>query len=333
MSDNNLVPVTNLGYACINETLKAKGIFTGRTARKATITKSDGSIDLYKISSLALLNCKDLVSIMKWNVENNIKLYRISSDLIPWMTEFDIHDLPDYNEIKDTLQDVGTIADNNGIRLTTHPGPFHCLASPNREVVDNTITSLENHGIIFDLIGLEHSPYNAINIHVGGAYNDKKATAERFTQNFDRLSIRVSSRLTVENDDKLGLYSVKELYELIYLGNTSLNIPIVLDIHHHHLHPDNTTLLDAFHIAKSTWPYLITPLIHYSESKRDELILKHQYLKEDVPDNVVKIPLTAHSNYIRNTIPPLECGVDCMVEAKQKELAVLKYRDIYLNKQ
>ena len=332
MSNGNLVPVTNLGYACINETLKAKGIFTGRTARKATITKPDGSIDLDKISRLALLNCKDLARIMNWNAKNNIKLYRISSDLIPWMTEFVIEDLPDYEDIRNSLQEVGTIADNHNIRLTTHPGPFHCLASPNPVVVDNTIISLEKHAEIFDLIGLEHSPYNAINIHVGGAYNDKKATAKRFTQNFDRLSIRVSSRLTVENDDKLGLYSVKELYELIYLGNTSLNIPIVLDIHHHQLHPDNTTLLDAFHIAKSTWPYLTTPLIHYSESKRYELTLKHQYLKEDVPDDVVKIPLTAHSNYIRNIIPPLECKVDCMVEAKQKELAVLKYRDIYLNK-
>ena len=328
MSTDKLVPVTNLGYACINETLKAKGIFTGRTARKATITRPDGSIDLDIISKLAVLNCQDLVKIMGWNADNGIKLYRISSDLIPWMTEFDINDLPDIKDIRAYLRAVRIIADNNNIRLTTHPGPFHCLASPNPVVVDNTIISLEKHAEIFNIMGLEYSPYNAINIHVGGAYNDKKATAKRFNQNLERLSSSVLDRLTVENDDKPGLYSVKELGKLI-----RNHVPIVLDIHHHQLHPDNTTLLNAFDIAKSTWPGTTTPLIHYSESKRNELTLKHRCLKEDVPDDVAKIPLTAHSNYIRYAIPALECEVDCMVEAKQKELAVLKYRDIYLNKE
>ena len=71
---------------------------------------------------------------------------------------------------------------------------------------------------------------NKINIHLGGAYGDKKSAMDRFCQNFKLLSQSVRSRLTVENDDKESMYSTKELYNGIY---NRIGVPIVFDYHHH----------------------------------------------------------------------------------------------------
>jgi UV DNA damage endonuclease len=69
---------------------------------------------------------------------------------------------------------------------------------------------LEIHSEIFDLMNLPASSQSKINIHVGGAYGDKLETLKRFVQNFKLLSKNLQARLTVENDDKGGLYTVQE---------------------------------------------------------------------------------------------------------------------------
>jgi UV DNA damage endonuclease len=60
----------NLGYACINETLKLQKITTNRGLKKATLN----SKGLSYASQLALQNVLDLEKVMQWNVINNIKL-------------------------------------------------------------------------------------------------------------------------------------------------------------------------------------------------------------------------------------------------------------------
>ena len=47
-------------------------------------------------------------------------------------------------------------------------------------------------------------------------YGDKPKSMERFCKNFEKLPDSVKSRLTVENDDKESMYSVKELYNGVY---------------------------------------------------------------------------------------------------------------------
>ena len=109
------------------------------------------------------------------------------------------------------LHSAGLKAKTHKIRITSHPGPFNVLTSPHRLVVDNCIKDLSTHGEIFDLMGLSRTPYNKINIHIGGAYGDKISAMDRFCKNFERLPQSVQTRLTVENDDKSSMYSVKDL--------------------------------------------------------------------------------------------------------------------------
>ena len=121
----------NLGYACINTILQSSKITTNRTIRKKTFENK--GLDL--VSELALKNVRDLKTYVQWNNEHNIKLFRISSQIFPWMEEYEYSDLKDYNEIKDLMLEIGEIATKHNQRLTMHPGPFHCLASPNPKVV------------------------------------------------------------------------------------------------------------------------------------------------------------------------------------------------------
>ena len=125
-----------LGYACINMTLQAAGgITTNRGMRQKTFNERG----LPYVSELALQNVKDLETIVKWNEEMGIKLFRMSSELFPWMTYYDFEDLPDYDKIKNTLKGIGTLAEKYGQRLTFHPSHFNALGSPNPKVLESTI--------------------------------------------------------------------------------------------------------------------------------------------------------------------------------------------------
>ena len=296
----------NLGYACINMTLgeQTPKITTNRSMVKKTFAQKGISY----ASELALQNVRDLFEILKWNVANNIKVFRISSDIFPWGSEYNLEDLPDYTKISNILKGCGTYAKENGIRITSHPGPFNVLVSPNENVVNNTFKDLELHGKVFDLLGLELSPYNKINIHCNGVYGDKKSALDRFITNFQRLSPSVRKRLTIENDDKASMYSVKDL---MYVHN-AIGIPIVFDYHHHQFCTGDLSEEQALNLAATTWPKGIKQIVHYSESKA-------------LHENNLKEKPQAHSLYINSLPNTYGLDVDIMVEAKGKELAILPF--------
>ena len=296
----------NLGYACINSTLGSQKprITTNRSMIKRTFTERGISY----ASELGLLNAKDLFTILQWNNENNIKCFRTSSDIFPWGSEYGLQNAPDYKDIESILQLCGKYAKDKGIRITSHPGPFNVLVSPREHVVENTIKDLELHGKVFDMIGLSRTPYNKLNIHCNGVYGDKISAMDRFCKNFERLSESVRTRLTIENDDKASMYSVKDL---MYI-HERIGIPIVFDYHHHTFNTGGLSEQEALELAMSTWPTDIIPMVHYSESKR-------------LHESNNKIKEQAHSDYI-NQLPNLYGNnVDVMVEAKAKELSILPF--------
>ena len=296
----------NLGYACINMTLSESKpkITTNRSMVKKTFMERG----LSYAGELGELNAGDLIHILKWNVDNNIKLFRLSSEFFPWASEYNFEELPQYNHIKTLLERAGHYAQSVGMRINSHPGPFNVLTSPKESVVQNTIIDLELHGKIFDLMGLQQSPYNNINIHCNGVYGDKKSAMDRFIHNFQRLSTSVKNRLTVENDDKASMYSVKDL---MYIHEKT-GIPIVFDYHHHQFCTGGLTEEEALKLAVSTWPKGITPEVHYSESKA-------------LHEENTKLKPQAHSDYIKLLPNTYELDLDIMVEAKAKELAILPF--------
>ena len=292
-----------VGYCCINKTLNKKGIKTGRTMRKATFEEKG----IAYASDLALQNAKDLLTIVKWNVENNIYVFRVGSGIFPWGTEYELEDLPDFTEIKQYLQMVGAVANRSDQRLSAHPDHFVKLGSAKDSVVKNSIKDLELHSKLFDLMGLEASPYNPLNIHVGMNYSDE--VVDRWIDSYHKLSDNCKARLVVENDDKASAFSVKQLFNDIF---SRIGIPITFDYFHHTFHPDGLTSEQAARLAVDTWPVGITPLFHYSESKN---------LNEGVSGNP-----RAHSDYAFNPIDDYGLTLDIDLECKAKELALFEYR-------
>ena len=301
----------NLGYACINTKLsglpKSKRITTNRTMIKRTFQQKG----IKYASELALANVRDLKKIIQWNEDHNIKFYRMSSEMFPWASEYNIEDLPDFEKIARIMGEAGDLANKYGQRLTTHPGPFNKLASPKERVVLATITDLEIHGKMMDLLKQPRTPQAKINIHVGAAYGDKPMALGNFNRNFERLSDAVKTRLTVENDDKKSLYSTRELYEEVY---RQIGTPIVFDYHHHKFCDGNLREQDALALALSTWGE-IKPVVHYSQSR-------------SVEHNDNKIRENAHSDSYWTPFNPHGFVFDCMLEAKHKEQALFKMRQL-----
>ena len=274
-------------------------------------TFNDKGVDY--ISEITLKNAYDLETLLHWNEEHDIKFFRLSSDICPWASEFDMNTMKDIKEIKQVLARAGAYAQAHSHRLTSHPGQFNVLCSPKPNVVERSITDLTIHGTVFDWLGLPRSPYAKINIHLGGAYGDKEASMKRFCEAFQRLPDSVKTRLTVENDDKASMYSVKDLYHGVH---EVIGIPIVFDYHHHRFCAGDLTEQAALELAMSTWPDDVVPVVHYSESRAIE--------QEDP-----KLKPQAHSDYVYDYIDTYGNKVDVMVEAKAKELAVKRYKELH----
>jgi len=294
----------NLGYACINTALSANKIMTNRTMRRKTFEAKG----LDYVSDLALANVKDLETIIKWNNEMGIKLFRLSSQIFPWSDEYDVKGLKDYDEIAELMLKIGKIAKDAGQRLTMHPGPYNCLASPTKKVVEKTIRELNFHSEQFNMMGYDPSPYNKINIHVGGAYGDKKGTLDAFCHNFNLLNEDTKKRLVIENDDSPNEYSVNDLYWGIY---KQIGIPITFDYFHHKFNTGDLTEEEALRMASTTWPEGIAQCCHYSESRRKEK------LDESIRPQ-------AHSDLIYEKIQTYGLEPDIVIEAKLKEQSIFK---------
>ena len=323
------------GYACINMELSSQGIRTGRTMidRKFKL----GGLQL--ASDIALANARDLLTILQWNERNGIRLFRLGSELFPRWNHYELADLPDIALIAQHLRAAGDYARAHDHRITTHPGPFHILGSPDAAVVDNSIVSLERHSELFDLMGFAPSFENKINIHVGSTYGDKPGTIARWLHNYDRLSDSVKARLVIENDDKASMYSVRELHKMLHV---EIGIPITFDYWHHTFNTGDLSEEEAFFLARETWTrYNVTQCTHYSESRRREaqtlierMFAHHNIAMEDLPKwptfhkqykEFTKIKEQAHADFILAT--PNTYGVadlDIMVEAKAKEQSLMQ---------
>jgi UV DNA damage endonuclease len=210
---------------------------------------------LTKLSQLALANANALFNAIVWCASNKIKAFRVNSQILPVKSHpevgYKIADLRDSRLIQERFRECGSIAKSNDIRLSFHPDQFVVLNSPNPKVVEASVRELEYHGEVAEWIGAD-----VINIHAGGVYGDKASALKRFEENFKRLPKGVQIRLTLENDDRS--FTPRDLLPICH----RLNIPLVYDVHHHRVLPDELTIEEATELAYQTWNR--EPLFHIS---------------------------------------------------------------------
>ena len=249
-------------------------------------------------------NLSVLSRMLDYNIQNKIKMFRISSDIIPFGSH-PVNDLLWWQEFESELRELGQKAMVNDIRLSMHPGQYTVLNSNNEEVVARAIEDLEYHTRFLDSLGLDKS--NKIILHIGGAYGDKDSAMQRFIQNYQGLDQKIKDRLIIENDDRT--YNIKEVLDI----SKKANIPVVYDNLHNHVNPfDDSSDLYWIKESAKTWDTSDgRQKTHYSQQNK----LKRAGSHTDTID------LDEFSNYL-NSLD--EFDIDIMLEVKDKNLSAIK---------
>ncbi|TDZ38260.1 UV-damage endonuclease [Colletotrichum spinosum] len=326
-----------LGYACLNTYLRAANppVFSSRTCRIASIiqhrhpladpTQAEHATknrpdetqppDIERgqryVQELGLANARDVPKMLRWNDKYGIKFMRLSSEMFPFAS----HEEYGYRLepfAADVLAEAGRVAAELGHRLTTHPGQFTQIGSPRKEVITAAIRDLEYHDELLTLLRLpEQQNKDAVMIlHMGGTYGDKAATLDRFRTVYATLPPSIKQRLVLENDDVS--WSVHDLLPIC----EELNIPLVLDFHHHNIIFDEKELREGTEdITK------VFDRIHATWSRKG--IRQKMHYSESCPGAVTPRDRRKHSPRVR-TLPPCPPDMDLMIEAKDKEQAVFE---------
>lgn len=290
------IMIIRLGYVSLSKTL---GITASKTI---TYTNYEKEKDLNKIDNLIKENLINLEKIIDYNISNNIHFYRLTSKLIPLATKKDVEF--DYiNKYKDYYKRIGDKIKINNIRVDTHPDQFCVLNSTNKEVLENTFEILKYHYNILDALGIDNK---VIILHIGSSVLGKDNSIKRFINNFNKLPIYIKKGIVIENDDKV--YNIKDC---LYLSN-KLNIPIVLD-YHHHICNGGFDIKDYLKDIFNTWK--ITPKIHFSSPKNKT--------KKDFRSHHDYIDINEFINFL-NIIKDLDINLDIMIEAKEKDEALFR---------
>jgi UV DNA damage endonuclease len=276
------------------------------TVNRGMVRRTFDAKGLPYVSELVIENLKDTLKVLDYNLKSHIYIYRLSSDSFPWMSEYEFSDLPNFNVIQNLMTKIGDKIKSNNIRTSYHPGPFNVLASENPSVVEKTIKELNKHAELMDMMGLDQTTFYPINIHINTTQPTREEAAQRFVDRFPLLSESCKKRLTLENDDSPNQYSVKILHDLVH---TKIGIPIVFDQHHFNYGPQDQSMEEALKLAHSTW------------STR---VMTHMSSPKTLEDNSGK--QTAHADYIYEEIKTFGLDFDTEIEAKAKDLAVIRYR-------
>lgn len=287
------------------------------------IKQPDREAAIRRLEHIAVHNLHTTLRIMKHAGAHDIRLYRFTSKIIPLATHSGLSDWDPYPALADSFAAVGEFVQKSDMRVSFHPDHFCVFSTPRPEVLVNSQRDLDYHVRMLEAMELPETAKN--NIHIGGAYGNKPESGERFIRQFSALPPRLRHRVTLENDDKT--FNVSETLE----AAEAVNVPMVLDIHHHDVNDGGTTHAE---LAGKLWPRILKtweressrlgldstgalpPKMHASSPKSETDRRSHA-------DGVEAKPLLRFLREIAGSTD----RIDCMLEAKHKDAALLKLMD------
>jgi UV DNA damage endonuclease len=245
----------------------------------------------------------------------DVRMYRMSSQLIPYGTHPDLPQFDYRRQLDEAAEPLDRLADKAvrlGLRLSTHPGQYTVLNAVDDAIVQKAIADIEANALLLDRI--RQPPEAAIVIHVGGGYGDRAAALDRWVRAWGRLSDRAHARLALENDE--FLFGIDDVLDV----SRRTGVRVVLDVHHHRiLGGRDVDLAEAMDAAAKTWPGGVKPKVHLSSvSTMLPTTLKPPQLRNHA-DLVTPWDL---ETVVRSAPVP----IDIMLEAKAKDLALLNLR-------
>jgi UV DNA damage endonuclease len=248
-----------IGYACLTVGVPATEI-------KSCRIKNADENRLYEITDN---NLKSLEHMLEYNIDNDITLYRISSDIIPFGSS-PVNTLQWWDIFERQFNKLSNIIYKHNIRVSMHPGQYTVLNSPNTEVVKRAVIDLDYHTRVLET--LKTGADKKIILHIGGVYQDKEQAIKRFMLNYDKLEDRIKQRLVIENDDKS--YNISDVLFI----SRNCRIPVVFDNLHHKVNPPELSMEDEYWIneCRNTWQDKDgTQKIHYSQQEPGKLPGSH----------------------------------------------------------
>ncbi len=289
----------NLGLVCITASKDVRY----RTVTRKRLLQFEETEQAEILRNLYSENLQRLNNAIDFCLANQLKLYRITSDLFPFAdTELGEKIL---NELDEKILETGKRAIAAGIRLVIHPDQFVVLSSDSPEVIVNSIKILKMHAMILDKLGLPRSPWAMMEIHGG-----KSNRSERLIEVIGQLPEAIRSRLALENDEYA--YSASEILDVCQKAG----IPMVFDAHHHVIHEkldsyDHPSVAQMKAVAQTTWPVREWQLVHISNGREAFGDRHHSDLITVMPSSYKNAPWIE-------------------VEAKLKEEAIAKLRKEWL---
>jgi UV DNA damage endonuclease len=268
-----------------------------------------------------------LRAILAYCDRHDLRMYRMPTALAPYASH---PGLPQFHrqveECAQELAAVGQLARELDVRLSSHPGQYTVLNSEREDVRDAAVAELEVQGALFDAMGLP--PESVVVIHVGGAAGGKEAAAERFEAGFELLSERTARRIVIENDDRT--FSLADVLPI----SERTGAPVVWDALHHRCNdPGGIPEGEALATALATWGEGVVPKIHYSSPRLDVAERRKRVGRRvertpvlpDLRNHADLVDPMAFEPFLRDVLAGHD--VDVMLEAKAKDLAVLRLRD------
>ena len=268
-----------------------------------------------------------LAEIFGYLRRHRIHMYRISSDLAPYVTH---PTMPQFHGmIRESASDLamlGRLAREADLRLSFHPSQFIVLNSENEELTLKSMADLDSQAEMLDR--MECGPEAVLVVHVGGAYGDRAAGRKRWCESWTRLSEPVRRRLVLENDDIR--YSAADVLQI----HEQTGVKCVFDYQHHWcFNPEELPLVPTLERFLSTWPAGVRPKIHYSCARTEMREIKRRNRKTGKPERILQPPIwTGHADYnnpfetitFLRSIAHLEA--DIMLESKAKDLSLIRLR-------
>ena len=291
-----------IGYPCINRTLDCSASSTFRL-------KSYSEARL-KASIQNNLNC--LQRILQFNIQHKLFFFRISSDIVPFASH-PINKFSWQKHFQGEFEGIGEFIIKNRMRISMHPDQFTLINSIKDEIFERSKKELQCHAEILELMKLGTSA--KIQIHIGGAYDDKKLSIERFITRFNRLPSSVVRRLVIENDDKL--YDVNDCLKV----SEEIQIPVLFDVFHHKLNNSTgQTIKELFRLLEKSWNMKRDdiPMVDYSSQEPNGLPRQHSET----------INLEDFALFLKQTEP---FDFDVMLEIKDKEKSAIKAIEFAMN--
>ena len=290
-----------IGYACVPLTVDA------RTNRRLTVKNFSKEMFLQILEQ----NLKDLWIILENNDKYNIKLFRISSDIVP-LGSHSINKVLWYEHFQKELYDIGDFIKDRGMRVSMHPGQYTVLNALKEDIVAKAIEDLEYHTRFLDSLGVDTT--NKIILHIGGGYGDKSTSINRFIENFKRLPFSVKERLVIENDDKI--FNIND----VLFVSKEINIPVIFDnLHHECNHEQEITLKEIIKKVAKTW------------QKKDGFIKTHYSQQDSHKQKGSHSKTIIVENFIEYYEGVKEFNADIMLEVKDKDISAIKCNFIVNN--